>query len=70
MALALGQQVDLAVAARQGEKATPTVAPTAAAQATPPASAFSSTALVAVVLFGIAFLILIVVAVMIIRRGR
>ena len=70
VALALGQQVDLAVAARQGEPPTPTVAPTVQAQATPPGAAFSSTALVAVVLFGVAFLILIAVAVMIIRRGR
>ncbi len=70
VALALGQQVDLAVAARQGEPPTPTVATTVQAQATPPAPAVSSTALVAVVLFGVAFLILIAVAVMIIRRGR
>ncbi len=70
VAIALGQQVDLGVAARHGEKATPTVAPTVVAQATLPASGFSNTALVAVVLFGIAFLILIVAAVMIIRRGR
>lgn len=70
VALALGQQVDLVVAARQGEKTTPTVAPTVVAQATPPASTFSNTALVAVVLFGVAFLILIAAAVMIIRRGH
>jgi len=70
VALALGQQVDLAVAARQGEKATPTVAPTVQAQATPPASALSNTALIAVVLFAIAFLILIGAAVLIIRRGH
>jgi LysM repeat protein len=70
VALAPGQQVDLVVAARQGEVATPTVVATVVAQATPPASGFSSTALAAVVLFGIAFLILIVAAMMMIRRGR
>ena len=70
VALALGQQIDLAVAARQGEQSTPTVAPTVPAQATPPASAYTNTALVAVVLFGVAFLILIIAAIMIIRRGR
>jgi LysM repeat protein len=70
VALALGQQVDLTVAAHQGEKATPTVAPTVKAQATPAASPLSGTALIAVVLFGIAFLILIGAAVLIIRRGR
>jgi LysM repeat protein len=70
VALALGQQIDLAVAARQGEPSTPTVAPTVPAQATPPASAFTNTALAAVVLFGVAFLILIIAAIMIIRRGR
>ena len=70
VALALGQQVDLAVAARQGEKATPTVAPTVQVQATPSASPLSNTALIAVVLFAIAFLILIGAAVLIIRRGH
>jgi LysM repeat protein len=70
VALALGQQVDLAVAARQGEKTTPTVAPTVQVQATPSASPLPSTALIAVVLFAIAFLILIGAAVLIIRRGR
>jgi LysM repeat protein len=70
VALALGQQIDLAVAARRGAPPTPTVEPTVPAQATPPASAVSSTALAAVVLFGVAFLILIAVAVSVIRRGR
>jgi LysM repeat protein len=67
VALAPGQRVDLVVAAQHGEKGTPTPAaqPTQA-----PASAGSSTALIAGALFVAVFLILIGVAMVIIRRGR
>jgi len=64
VALALGQRVDLVVAARRGEKATPTLAATTQ----PKAPAVSNTALIAVVLFAGVAVILIVIAFIIIRR--
>jgi hypothetical protein len=67
VALALGQRVDLVVAARRGEKATPTVAATVQPKSSAPA--VPNTALIAVALFAAVFVILIVVAFVIIRRS-
>jgi len=65
VALALGQRVDLVVAAYRGEKATPTLA---AEPTKTPAPARSNTALIAVVAFALVFLVLIGIAAVIIRR--
>jgi murein DD-endopeptidase MepM/ murein hydrolase activator NlpD len=70
VALALGQRVDLAVAAHRGEPATATSAPTVEAQATQiPSPARNNSALIAALAFGGIFLALIAIAVVIIRRG-
>jgi len=66
LALTLGQRIDLAVAARRGEKATPTLTPTPK----PSRPTVSTTSLIAIALFAGVFLVLIGVAVAIIRRGR
>jgi LysM repeat protein len=67
---ALGQRVELAVAARKGEKATPTVEPTVPAQTSSPGLFGSSTALIVIAIFGVLILALAGVAIAIMRRGK
>jgi LysM repeat protein len=64
ISLTLGQRVDLAIAARRGEKATPT------AQAKPPSAAPSraSTTLIVVVAVVVVLLVLTIVALVVVRR--
>jgi LysM repeat protein len=69
-ALALGQKVDLLLAARQGIKATPTVAPTVQPTPTPSSPPVSNTTLIVLVVLAVIFLVLIGLALTIIRRGR
>ena len=68
VALALGQKVELALAARRGQKVTPTV--TVQAQAAGSSPVRSSTTLMTLIAVGIAFLVLIGFALVIVRRGR
>jgi hypothetical protein len=70
VALALGQRIDLAVAARKGEKATPTAEPTATVPAAQPGLSRTNTLIIVLVLFAAVFLVLIGIAISIIRRRR
>ena len=69
-ALALGQKVDLLLAARRGEKAAPTAAPTVQPTPAPSSLPVSNTTLIVLVVLAAIFLVLIGLAITIIRRGR
>jgi hypothetical protein len=69
IALALGQRVDLAMAARRGEKASPTVVPTPQAQSQSAAPTRANTLLIVVVAVVVVLLVLTIIALVVLRRG-
>ena len=68
IALTLGQRVDLAMAARRGEKATPTVIPTTQAQSQSAAPTRTNTLVIVVVAVVIVLLVLTLIALVVLRR--
>ena len=68
IALALGQRVDLAIAARRGERATPTIVPTSQAQSQSVAPSRTNTLLIVIVVVVVALLVLTIIALVVLRR--
>jgi hypothetical protein len=67
--LALGQRVDLALAARRGERAAPTVVPTPQDQSQSAAPTRANTLLIVVVAVVVVLLVLTLIALVVLRRG-